>query len=66
MPPMKKAAKKGRPVKKYGRRDFTVSIKLTAEEKERFERAADSARMGLSDFVREAVDAAARKQLGEP
>ncbi|MCC7419944.1 MAG: DUF1778 domain-containing protein [Planctomycetaceae bacterium] len=64
---MKKAAQRssGRPRKKYGRRDFSLSVKLTAEEKELLERAADAAKMSPSDFIRSIMVEASRRQLGE-
>jgi uncharacterized protein (DUF1778 family) len=65
---MKKASGRsaGRPTKKYGRRDFSLSVKLTAEEKEKLERAADVAKMSPSDFIRDAIAEAAERTLNPP
>lgn len=67
MPAMKKVAKGagGRPKKKYGRKDFPVGAKLTAEEKARFDRAADASRMTAADFIRHVLNEAADRILGK-
>jgi predicted HicB family RNase H-like nuclease len=61
---MKKKAT-GRPPKKYGRKSKLMTVKMTPEQYETFQRAADSARSELSEWVREILAEAARKQLGE-
>ena len=64
-PGEKKPTRMGRPPKKYGKADARLVVRLPQETKDRFQAAADSARRELSDWCRQVLEDAARKQLGE-
>ncbi|MCC7425020.1 MAG: hypothetical protein IT428_32525 [Planctomycetaceae bacterium] len=64
-PGEKKPGRIGRPPKKFGKADARLVVKMPQETKDRFQLAADAARLELSVWCRQVLEDAARKQLGQ-